>query len=135
MVRADGVEGVSFTGWPEGDCQVAIAGGGLVGTSLALALAAAGTRVALIEARDDATPDDSGFGARPIALSQGSRRILAALGVWDDLDASATPITRVHVSDRGRFASTASGSHSRSAAGSDSRASPLRNAASTHSAT
>lgn len=96
-------QGASFSPWREGACQVAIAGGGLVGTSLALALAAARVRVALVEASEAGTRADSDYGARPIALSQGSRRILDALGVWEGLRPSVTSITRVHVSDRGRF--------------------------------
>lgn len=103
MVSARAAQGVASTSWREGGCQVAIAGGGLVGTSLALALGAARVRVALIEASVVGTRSDSGYDARPIALSQGSRRILDALGVWERLRPSVTAITRVHVSDRGRF--------------------------------
>lgn len=90
---------------------VAVAGGGLVGMSLALALARAGVRVALVEASPASSLDDAGYGARPIALSQGSRRILAALGVWDAIAASATPIVRIHVSDRGHFGFARLGAH------------------------
>lgn len=87
----------------DGGCQVAIAGGGLVGTSLALALAHAHIPVALVEAGGPREPEESGYHSRPIALSQGSRRILDAIGVWDTVRAAATPITRIHVSDRGHF--------------------------------
>lgn len=84
---------------------VAIAGGGLVGTTLALALARADVDVTLIEA-SEAQSDaetETGYGSRPIALSQGSRRILDALGAWDCIAGAVTPITRIHVSDRGHF--------------------------------
>jgi 2-octaprenyl-6-methoxyphenol hydroxylase len=87
----------------DGSCQVAIAGGGLVGTSLALALAHAHIPVALVEASESQRRDDTGYGSRPIALSQGSRRIFDALGVWNSIRASVTPISRIHVSDRGHF--------------------------------
>ena len=87
----------------EGSCEIAIAGGGLVGMSLAVALGRAGIPVILVEAGKAAGHSDSGYDARPIALSQGSRRILDALGVWDDLSATVTPIGRIHVSDRGHF--------------------------------
>jgi 2-octaprenyl-6-methoxyphenol hydroxylase len=86
---------------------LAIAGGGLVGMSLAVALGRAGISVALIEA-GEAQPEGqseghTGYDSRPIALSQSSRRILLTLGVWDSLAASVTPIKRIHVSDRGHF--------------------------------
>ncbi len=83
--------------------ELAIAGGGLVGMSLAVALGRAGIPVALIEARGAQRQGDSGYDSRPIALSQSSRRILVTLSVWDSLAASVTPINRIHVSDRGHF--------------------------------
>jgi 2-octaprenyl-6-methoxyphenol hydroxylase len=36
-------------------------------------------------------------------LSNGSRRILETIGVWPALNALATPIAKIHVSDQGRF--------------------------------
>lgn len=79
------------------DYDVLIAGGGPVGAAFALALR--GCSVALLEARaEDAGPPDP----RPLALSHGSRLILERLGVWDALQ-PATPIARIHVSQRGGF--------------------------------
>jgi 2-octaprenyl-6-methoxyphenol hydroxylase len=101
-VSAYADRGASHTS-AEGGCQVAIAGGGLVGTSLALALAHARIPVALVEASEAQPRNDVGYGSRPIALSQGSRRILDALGVWNLISETVTPITRIHVSDRGHF--------------------------------
>ncbi len=83
--------------------ELAIAGGGLVGMSLAVALGRAGISVVLIEASEAHPQGDTGYDSRPIALSQSSRRILLTLGVWDSLAASVTPIKRIHVSDRGHF--------------------------------
>jgi 2-octaprenyl-6-methoxyphenol hydroxylase len=71
--------------------------------SLAVALGRARIPVALIEASEAQRRGDSGYDSRPIALSQSSRRILDALGVWDSLAAIVTPITRIHISDRGHF--------------------------------
>jgi 2-octaprenyl-6-methoxyphenol hydroxylase len=85
------------------DCDVAIVGGGMVGASLALAIAPLGLRVVVIEAvlpEEDAQPS---FDERTIALSNGTRRIFQGLGVWDEILRGATPIKRIHVSDRGRF--------------------------------
>lgn len=87
----------------EGCYELAIAGGGLVGMSLAVALGRAGIPVALIEASAAQRQGDPGYDSRPIALSQSSRRILVTLGVWDSLAASVTAINRIHVSDRGHF--------------------------------
>ena len=95
--------GTSVTQLREECYEIAIAGGGLVGMSLAVALGRAGISVALIEARGAQRQGDPGYDSRPIALSQSSRRILDTLGVWDSLAAIVTPITRIHVSDRGHF--------------------------------
>jgi 2-octaprenyl-6-methoxyphenol hydroxylase len=82
--------------------DVAIVGGGLVGCSLAVALAAQQRRVALIEAFTPRDPQPS-WDERCIALNAGSRRILEALGLWNALAPSAEPITSTHISERGRF--------------------------------
>ena len=100
-VHAD--HGASVTRPCEDSYEIAIAGGGLVGMTLAVALGRTRIPVALIEARVAQGRGDSGYDSRPIALSQSSRRILDALGVWDSLAAIVTPITRIHVSDRGHF--------------------------------
>jgi 2-octaprenyl-6-methoxyphenol hydroxylase len=86
--------------------DVAISGGGLVGASLALALAQLKLRVALIEAVPFGTADQPSFDDRSTALSNGSRRIFEALGVWPLIEREATAIRRIHVSDKGRFGFT-----------------------------
>jgi 2-octaprenyl-6-methoxyphenol hydroxylase len=85
------------------EVDVAIAGGGLVGASLALALAQLSLRVALIEATAVGAQDQPSFDDRTTALSNGSRRIFEGLGVWPLIERDATPIHRIHVSDKGRF--------------------------------
>lgn len=82
--------------------DIAIVGGGLVGTSLAVALAGTQLKLALI---DSVKPPASApsWDERCIALNDGSRRILQNLGVWDALSASAQPILGTHISERGRF--------------------------------
>ena len=84
-------------------CDVALCGGGLVGATLALALAELGLSVVLIEAHPFGTFGQPSFDDRTTALSNGSRRIFEALGVWPLLEREATAIRRIHVSDRGRF--------------------------------
>lgn len=84
--------------------DVAIAGGGLVGASLALALSSLKLKVVLIEAHPFGSTDQPSFDDRTTALSNGSRRIFQGIGVWPLLEREATAIRRIHVSDRGRFA-------------------------------
>ena len=87
--------------------DVAVVGGGMVGACLALALAepfaAAGRRLVLLESAPPDTGRSPSFDGRTTALSNGSRRILTALGVWNAIAPEAAPISRIHVSDRGRF--------------------------------
>lgn len=83
--------------------DVAVAGGGLVGASLALALAQLDLHVALIEASPFGTVGQPSFDDRSTALSNGSRRIFEGLDVWALIERDATPIRRIHVSDQGRF--------------------------------
>lgn len=79
-----------------------IIGGGPVGMALALALRNSGVSMLLLEARGvpEKTED-----SRPLALSHGSRLILQRLGVWQALP-QVTPITTIHVSNRGGFGRT-----------------------------
>src|SRR5580692_3282653 len=83
--------------------QVTIVGGGMVGASLAVALAPLGLDVALVEAVPHGSGSQPSFDERTTALSNGSRRILETLGVWSEVASSATPIRKIHVSDQGRF--------------------------------
>jgi 2-octaprenyl-6-methoxyphenol hydroxylase len=83
--------------------DVAIVGGGMVGASLAAALTPLGLRVALVELVPLQSGSQPSFDERTTALSNGSRRILASMGVWDAVAPEAAPIRRIHVSDQGRF--------------------------------
>lgn len=89
--------------------DIAIIGGGMVGTSLASLLAASQPqlRIALIEAQAFASADEihfqPSFDARSTALSYGSAAMLRELGLWEKLQQHITPIAQVHVSDRGHF--------------------------------
>jgi len=85
--------------------DIAIAGGGLVGASLALALAPLGLRIALIEAATPGEGEHPSFDERTTALANGSVRVFRSLGVWRHMEREATQIKRIHVSDQGRFGS------------------------------
>ena len=78
--------------------DILIVGAGPVGTALSLLLAPR-WRVTLL----DAAPADQMPPERHFALAWSSREILDRLGLWRELEASATPIERVQVSERGRF--------------------------------
>ena len=84
------------------EVDVAIVGGGLVGASLALALAETPLKLALIEAAAPPTSAPA-WDERCIALNDASRRIFTALGIWTELAPLAAPITTTHISERGRF--------------------------------
>ncbi|TNE81000.1 MAG: 2-octaprenyl-6-methoxyphenyl hydroxylase [Gammaproteobacteria bacterium] len=95
------------------DTDLIIAGGGLAGATLALALSRAvpDLRVTVVESfplSPDAVPDDyqPSYDSRSTALAWGSRLIFEELGLWQRLSEHATPIQHIHVSDRGRFGAT-----------------------------
>lgn len=88
---------------PQQRCDVAVVGGGLVGASLALALSRLELAVVLIEAHPFGAATQPSFDERTTAISNGSRRVFEALGVWPLIEREATPIRRIHVSDQGRF--------------------------------
>ena len=84
--------------------SIIIVGGGMVGATLALAVSAlSGGRlpVDLIEAMRPEDRRHPGFDSRALALAQGTCQQLARIGIWPALRDLATPITHVHVSDRG----------------------------------
>jgi 2-octaprenyl-6-methoxyphenol hydroxylase len=83
--------------------DLAIAGGGLVGASLALALAPLGLRIALVEGVAPGGGDHPSFDERTTALANGTVRVFRSLGVWGHMEREATPIRRIHVSEQGRF--------------------------------
>nr|WP_163501461.1 2-octaprenyl-6-methoxyphenyl hydroxylase [Halomonas socia] len=96
--------------------DIAIVGGGLVGASLAAALAPLIERHALkvaviepatlpssIDAEQEPQPS---FDARASAIAQGSCEHFARLGLWSSLVEQAEPIRDIHISERGRLGVT-----------------------------
>ncbi len=83
--------------------DVLIAGGGMVGASLAVALMPLKLKVAVIDAFEFGEPKQPSYDDRAIALSYGSSRIFKGMGLWDDLHSNTTEINQIHISDRGHF--------------------------------
>lgn len=84
--------------------DVLCVGGGMVGASLALALAPIGVSIGLLEARDVTASLSQGRVQLPtVALSQGSQQILQALNIWPEIAKEVAPIKQVHVSHQGLF--------------------------------
>lgn len=81
--------------------DVLIIGGGMVGASLVQALAGHGLRIAIVEAVQFEARSVPGYDDRAIALAHGTQRIFSGMGIWERLLEEATPIHRIHVSDRG----------------------------------
>lgn len=80
------------------EADVTIVGGGLNGCALALALASAGFRTVVVDTQDAQNQSDE-FDGRAYALALSSKRLLSALGLWSDLDATAEPMLEIKVTD------------------------------------
>ncbi|MBE1294480.1 MAG: 2-octaprenyl-6-methoxyphenyl hydroxylase [Rhodobacteraceae bacterium] len=81
------------------DSDILIAGGGLNGPALALALAQAGFDVTVVDARPAPERAGSNFDGRGYALALASKRLLAAIGVWDKVAEQSEPMRDIKVSD------------------------------------
>ncbi len=82
--------------------DVVIAGGGMAGTSLALALSQLGLDVAVIEAISRSANDQPSYDDRTLVLNQASLRILTRLDVVDD-SLTRCPIRSIRVTRAGGF--------------------------------
>ena len=79
--------------------DVLISGGGLVGQTLALALAGTGLTVGVVDPADPAPRLAEGFDGRASAIASASWRMIEVLGLADSLSAVGNPIRRIMVSD------------------------------------
>lgn len=83
-----------------------IAGAGLAGNCLALALKDSGMNIAIVEANSRRQLRESPLGDRALALAAGTVELLEALNAWVGVADKATPIKQIHISDRGYFGKT-----------------------------
>ena len=81
------------------DYDAVLAGGGLIGLTLALALAQGGLKVCVVDAVAPETALGAPFDGRVSAIARSSCKLLEALGVWPYLKGDAQPIEDIMVTD------------------------------------
>jgi 2-octaprenyl-6-methoxyphenol hydroxylase len=86
--------------------DVLIIGGGMVGASLAAALAGSNLDVVVAEAFPLRASGQPSYDDRSTAIAWGTSRVFERLGLWQAMSKEATAIHRIHVSEQGRFGVT-----------------------------
>ena len=81
------------------DTDVIILGGGLVGATLALALAKHGLTACVVDPADPTVTLAPGFDGRASAVASASGRMLDAIGLGEVLAGRGCPIHAIRVSD------------------------------------
>lgn len=83
----------------EFDHDIAVIGGGLNGTTLALALAQVGMDVCVVDPHPVKLRKDADFDGRSYALALTSTRLLDGIGLWDGVADHAQPMLQIKVTD------------------------------------
>jgi 2-octaprenyl-6-methoxyphenol hydroxylase len=83
--------------------DIVIVGSGMIGTSLALALAPLNLNIAIVESIKAENSKHPSFDDRSTALSRSTQRMLMAMDLWNEIIIASSPIKHIHVSDKGRF--------------------------------
>ena len=81
--------------------EILIVGGGMVGMSLAAATAGGGIKTTLVEAEPLPALDQPLFDGRSSAIAYGSQQVMAGIDAWQYIEAEASPILDIRVSDGG----------------------------------
>lgn len=81
------------------DAEVLVAGGGMVGLALAVALADAGLEVMVVDRADPARQREEAFDGRSSAIARGSQQVLEVLGLWAGMAHAAAAILDIRISD------------------------------------
>ena len=80
-------------------CDIAVVGAGPVGGTLALALAARGRKVLLVDRADLKPMENPDFDGRAYAIAQGCKPLLQEAGIWSRLPFAPCPIKDIDVTD------------------------------------
>jgi 2-octaprenyl-6-methoxyphenol hydroxylase len=81
--------------------ELVIAGGGMVGLTLAIACASAGVEVVVIDREAPPRMVEEAFDGRASAIAFGSKQALAGIGLWPRVAAQAEAIREIRVADGG----------------------------------
>ena len=79
--------------------ELVIAGGGMVGLTLAIACASAGVEVVVIDREAPPRMVEEAFDGRASAIAFGSKQALAGIGLWPRVAAEAEAIREIRVAD------------------------------------
>ncbi|MEQ1753574.1 MAG: FAD-dependent monooxygenase [Micropepsaceae bacterium] len=79
--------------------EVVIAGGGMVGLSLGIALAESGVDTVVVDRLEPSTIRDAAFDGRVSSFASASCKMLKALEVWETLQVDAQPVFDIVVGD------------------------------------
>lgn len=85
----------------EYSAEVAVIGGGMVGTTIAAILARAGLETVLVDREDTAKLTGADYDGRASAIAHSSQSLLATGGLWTHMAPEAQPILEIRVSDGG----------------------------------
>lgn len=79
--------------------EIIISGAGVVGMTLAFALAEQGIKITLIDSVDIETTLSDEFDGRSYAISYAPFVMLKTIGLWEKIGHSAQPINEIHITD------------------------------------
>ena len=88
-------------GTAEYSAEVAVIGGGMVGTTIAAILARAGLETVLVDREEPAKLTGAAYDGRASAIAHASQKLMAAGGLWTHMAAEAQAILEIRVSDGG----------------------------------
>jgi len=81
------------------ETEVLVVGGGMVGMTLASALAGAGAAVAVVDSAPAESQLEAAYDGRASAIAHGSAQVFRGIGLWPYLEDEAGPIVDIRVAD------------------------------------